>query len=230
MSLRRPASLPVRAALRRRAAAVARRFGRRTEGSMAVEFGLLAPLILALLALVVELSWRYYVQSEAETAVAAMAERLADPASRLSDVDAVKGAICASARVLPCGRTSAMMVHVAELTATTPLARGLARAEAVLSPADAAAFRAVIRRNAPVYLEDQRRLTEARRALGRDITADRFDRDETQKALDDWRAAWNQFFDDFSKTLVDALAQVSPEGRRKLVAERQSARGRFLAP
>jgi uncharacterized membrane protein len=120
--------------------------------------------------------------------------------------------------------------HRAELTTTTPLARGLARAEAVLSPADAAAFRAVIRRNAPVYLEDQRRLTEARRALGRDITADRFDRDETQKALDDWRAAWNQFFDDFSKTLVDALAQVSPEGRRKLVAERQSARGRFLAP
>lgn len=38
------------------------------------------------------------------------------------------------------------------------------------------------------------------------------------------------FLDNFSGTLVEALAQVSPQGRRNLVAERRSARPGWLAP
>jgi len=93
-------------------------------------------------------------------------------------------------------------------------ARGRAGA---LSRQDAAAFDAVIRRDAPRYLESAR-LKAARLALHRQIVSDRFNTDATRKA---WRAAWNRFFDDFDDTLVDALAHISPEGRQKLTSERR---------
>ncbi len=112
----------------------------------------------------------------------------------------------------------------------SPLARALARAEATLPPRDAAAFGAVIRRDAPHYEAAARQLGEARRELGLQISAEPFNQDGVRQALATWRSAWNRFFDDFSGTLVEALAQVSPQGRRKLVAERQAARGGLPPP
>ena len=103
-----------------------------------------------------------------------------------------------------------------------PLVGALARAEATLPPKDAAAFDAVIKRNAPRYAEDWRQLKAARRDLRQLVIAEDFDQQAARQAFANWQKVWNRFFDDFSGTLVEALAQVSPEGRRKLVAERRS--------
>jgi uncharacterized membrane protein len=102
----------------------------------------------------------------------------------------------------------------------TPLARALARAEELLPPQDAAAFRGVIQRDSAHYAEDWRQFLAARDQLERRIAAEPFDREAVRQGFDTWQAAWRRFFDDFSNTLVEALAQVSPEGRRKLVAGR----------
>jgi Heavy-metal resistance len=106
---------------------------------------------------------------------------------------------------------------------TVPLARALVKAEASLSPSDAAAFDAVIRRDAPRYAASARAFGQARRALERQILAQPFDRDAAREALAAWQASWNRFLDDFGGPLVDALAQVSPEGRQKLIAARRRA-------
>jgi uncharacterized membrane protein len=111
-----------------------------------------------------------------------------------------------------------------------PLARALASAEASLPPPDAAAFGATLRRDAPAYMDSARQLGAARVRLGREILAEPFDPVRVQQALAAWQAAWNRFVDDFSKPLVEALGQVSPEGRRKLLTERRSGRLTALAP
>jgi uncharacterized membrane protein len=104
----------------------------------------------------------------------------------------------------------------------TPLVRALARAEAALPPRDAAAFAAIIRRDAPRYAGAARQLNEARQALGRAIAAQEFKQDEVRSAFAAWQASFNRFFADFRDPLIEALAAVSPEGRRKLVAERRA--------
>jgi len=110
------------------------------------------------------------------------------------------------------------------------VARALANAEASLPPQDAAAFDAAIRGGAPRYAQAARRLLDARRALGQEITAEPFSPEGVQQALASWRTAWNGFFDAFSGTLVDALAKVSADGRRKLIADREAKSARFFAP
>lgn len=106
----------------------------------------------------------------------------------------------------------------------TPLAQALATAEASLPPRDASAFRRVIENEAPHYMEAARQLGMARQALGKQITAEPYNAVAVRQALSDWRIAWNGFFDAFSGTLVDALSVVSPEGRRKLIADREAVR------
>ena len=115
--------------------------------------------------------------------------------------------------------------HQASLAAAPiPLARALAAAEATLSPADAAAFGSVMRRESPNIAESVRQIAEARRALGRQIVADPYDTKATRDAMAAWQASWNHFFEQISNPLVDALGQISPEGRQKLVDERRKAR------
>ena len=109
-----------------------------------------------------------------------------------------------------------------------PLAQTLANAEAVLSPQDAAPFAAVFRRDAPHYAGAARQLAEARIALGQAITTEKYDPDAVRRALLDWQAKSDNFVDQFRDTLTDALAQVSPEGRRRLVDARR--RLQFMAP
>jgi uncharacterized membrane protein len=119
------------------------------------------------------------------------------------------------------------MWHVrhGEARAGSPLIGALARAEAVLPPKDAAIFDAAIKRNAPHYADDWQQLRLARRNLRRLVAADDFDQQQVRQAFTTWQQAWNRFFNDFSGTLVEALAQVSPEGRRKLVTERRMETG-----
>ncbi|HUC18500.1 MAG TPA: periplasmic heavy metal sensor [Acetobacteraceae bacterium] len=110
------------------------------------------------------------------------------------------------------------------------LARALANAEASLSAPDAAAFASVIHRDAARYAKSARELFEARSTLQRQVTAEHYNQKATMLALEAWQASWNRFVDDFGKTLVEALGQVSPEGRRRLVAERRQAEIRLRVP
>ena len=110
------------------------------------------------------------------------------------------------------------------------LARALANAEASLSAPDAAAFASVIHHDAPRYAKSARELFEARNALQRQVTAEHYNQKATMQALEAWQVSWNHFVDDFGKTLVEALGQVSPAGRRRLVAERRQAEIRLRAP
>jgi uncharacterized membrane protein len=101
--------------------------------------------------------------------------------------------------------------------AMTPMARALERAEAVLSPADAAAFRAAFDRDGPRFSQSAEQVTAARHALARQIAAVPFDPRATSQALAAWRTSWDRFAGDLSGPLIDALAAISPEGRRRLV-------------
>lgn len=108
------------------------------------------------------------------------------------------------------------------------LARALSRAEAILPPKDGAAFGEVIRRDAPRFTVSVMELRRARQELDRQIVADPFNPEAARQALSATQTAWNQFLGDFSGTLIDALSQVSPEGRRKLISETQL--GARMAP
>jgi uncharacterized membrane protein len=110
-----------------------------------------------------------------------------------------------------------------ETSSAAPFARALADAMARLSPQDATAFGAVIRRNSPRYAQTAREAADARRKLQAQVIAEPFDANKTREALAAWRAASGRFIDTFGDTLVDALAQVSPEGRRRLVARHRPA-------
>jgi len=109
----------------------------------------------------------------------------------------------------------------------TPFAAILARAEAGLSPEDAASFDAVVRSDAPHYLEAARQLRLARASVHDQVTADKFDPMKARAALANWQMAWNNFMGAFDDTLIKALAKISPEGRRTLAKQRRMER---LAP
>jgi uncharacterized membrane protein len=102
-----------------------------------------------------------------------------------------------------------------------PMAGALQRAEGLLSAKDAATFRQVLEREKPRYAQAARQVAAARRSLGRAMVAEPFDPHAASQALDAWRANWSTFVQDFSGPLIDALAAISPEGRRRLVVARR---------
>jgi uncharacterized membrane protein len=104
----------------------------------------------------------------------------------------------------------------------TPIGAAFERAEAILSPQDAATFRAILLRDRSGYVRAALRVARARRELGRQIAAQPFDPRAASQALAEWRASWNDFVNDFSGPLIDALAAISPQGRQRLVAERRA--------
>lgn len=115
----------------------------------------------------------------------------------------------------------------------TPGARiwpALAGISARLSQPDAAAFRGTLARGLPRAAASSRDLLAARVELARQVSAEHFDREATRQALMAWRQRWDAFLDDYSDTLVDALAAVSPEGRRELIHAAQRSRGRLIGP
>lgn len=121
-------------------------------------------------------------------------------------------------------------VHRSGTARELPLARALQRAEAILPPKDAARFGAVMRHDAPQFVEAARHLDAARERLRNAITAEQFNKAEVSRAFAAWQAASNNFLDDITDPLTEALSQVSPEGRRKLVAAREAARAPAAQP
>jgi uncharacterized membrane protein len=97
----------------------------------------------------------------------------------------------------------------------------LANAEASLSPSDAEAFGAVMRRDASHYTQSAADLASVREELEKQIATDPYDKDAVKHALVAWRDAWDRFTNDLGDTLAEALSKVSPEGRRKLILERR---------
>jgi uncharacterized membrane protein len=122
------------------------------------------------------------------------------------------------------GHTFVVRIRYAGGNEGLPLARALARVEQILPSKDAAAFDAVMRRDAPQYLDAARQLKEARARLDRELTADKFDQAAARQSMVQAQAAWNAFADKVSGPLVEALGSVSAEGRRKLIAQRQTER------
>jgi heavy-metal resistance protein len=108
--------------------------------------------------------------------------------------------------------------HVRHAPLQPMVAHIIADARAELSADDFAAFDAVLHRDGPQFAEDAQRVSAARGALESQIEAEPFDPAATRQAYDAWHASADRFLDRFRDALVDALAQVSPQGRRRLIA------------
>ncbi|WP_107328178.1 periplasmic heavy metal sensor [Rhizobium pusense] len=61
------------------------------------------------------------------------------------------------------------------------------------------------------------------------VSADPFDPAATLTALNATQTAWTEFMDAIGRPLVDAVGVVSPEGRRRVVAD-QKAKGIMRVP
>jgi|KBSSwiStaDraftv2_1062776.scaffolds.fasta_scaffold00363_8 uncharacterized membrane protein len=110
------------------------------------------------------------------------------------------------------------------------LPRILANAQASLSAPDAATFGTVMRRDAPRYLESAQQLVQARAALEHQITAQPFDAVAAKEAFARWQATANRFLADVGDPLIEALSEVSPEGRQRLIASRHKAQQGLRIP
>ncbi|MHB8813315.1 MAG: periplasmic heavy metal sensor [Steroidobacteraceae bacterium] len=119
--------------------------------------------------------------------------------------------------------------HIRHAPLQPMVAHIVADARAELSTDDFAAFDAVIHRDGPQVAEEAQRVSAARGVLESRIEAEPFDPAATRQAYDAWHESADRFLDQFRDTLVDALAQVSPQGRRRLIAhtraERHAAEG-----
>ena len=98
-------------------------------------------------------------------------------------------------------------------------------AEANLPTADAKVFKEVLHRGEPRYNPALLQLVDARAELERQIAAEPFDRAKVSQALVAWRTAWLHFTDELGGPLVDALSEISPDGRAQLIASRRANRG-----
>jgi uncharacterized membrane protein len=100
------------------------------------------------------------------------------------------------------------------------VARILANIERNLDPKDTAAFRRVVQREGPQLAASAGRIAATRRLLKQRLMAEPYDQAAARQALTAWHTSVDQFLDEFGGTLIDALAQVSPEGRRRVVENR----------
>lgn len=110
-----------------------------------------------------------------------------------------------------------------------PLARILAVAEATLPASDARLFRQTLLKEEPRYARAVRKVTEARQEMLKQMSADPYDPVATLAALSATQSAWTEFMDAIGGPLVDAIGQISPEGRRTVVAD-QKAKGILRVP
>jgi uncharacterized membrane protein len=113
--------------------------------------------------------------------------------------------------------------QIAVAPATSMFARALANAEASLSKPDAARFAAVMGRDEPRYSQAVQELAQARAEFERRLTAEPFDKDAADQAFQNWQQSWNNMMNRLRTPLIDALSEVSPEGRQKLVEQRRRA-------
>jgi len=105
----------------------------------------------------------------------------------------------------------------------TPRPRGVrnlqARMERVLSGEDRDRFRAVMEANRPTYEAAQQAMRQARPLVPRAIGAEPFSEEALRAAMATNRERWQAFSEAFEGSLAQATAAISPEGRRKLLAD-----------
>ena len=90
--------------------------------------------------------------------------------------------------------------------------------------------RDTLRAEEPCFAAAAAALGHSREALADQILAPQMDPAATRAALLVWRADWLRFTDAFSDPLIDALSKISPDGRRRLVAERRRDAPPLKAP
>lgn len=110
-----------------------------------------------------------------------------------------------------------------------PLARILAVAEATLSASDFKSFRQTLLQEEPRYARAVKNVTQARQEMLKQISSDQYDPVATLTALSATQSAWTEFMDAIGGPLVDAIGQISPEGRRKVLGD-QNAKGILRVP
>ncbi|RCI80121.1 hypothetical protein DNK03_00570 [Brucella anthropi] len=110
-----------------------------------------------------------------------------------------------------------------------PLTRILAVADATLPASDAKSFRQTLLKEEPRYAQAVRRVTQARQEMLKQLSADPYDPVATLAALNATQSAWTEFMDAVGGPLVDAIGEISPEGRRRVVAD-QKAKGLMRGP
>jgi uncharacterized membrane protein len=98
--------------------------------------------------------------------------------------------------------------------------RGLeARMERVLGPADRGTFRAIMDSNRPRYEARQQALRQARPLVGQAIGAEPFSEERLRAAMAVGREHWRAFSESYEDSLAHATAAISPDGRRRLLAD-----------
>ncbi|MCQ9156855.1 periplasmic heavy metal sensor [Acidomonas methanolica] len=86
-----------------------------------------------------------------------------------------------------------------------------------LDNSDAEAFRSALKQEEPHYAKAHENLALARADINRLLLAPNFDPAAAREAMRRWRLAWNAFVGSFGDALVDAMARISPAGRRAIV-------------
>ena len=110
------------------------------------------------------------------------------------------------------------------------MARATSLVESQLDSADAAAFEAVIQRDKLRNAEAERALVSSRDALEHELASEPFDQARARIAVTNINEAFSRFIDSFSATVIDALSQLSPKGRKKLIELRHERLGSLDPP
>jgi uncharacterized membrane protein len=98
--------------------------------------------------------------------------------------------------------------------------RGMqARMERVLSPEDRTRFRRVMDENRPKWDRLRQAMRQGGPEIGRAIGAEPFSEDALRAAMRSGRQRWFAFSEAYEESLAQATAAISPEGRRKLLAD-----------
>lgn len=98
--------------------------------------------------------------------------------------------------------------------------RGMeARMERALGPADREVFRRIMETNRPSYETAQRDMRLTAPAIARALGAEPFSEEALRAALQAGREGWRAFSESYENSLAKATAAISPEGRRRLLAD-----------
>jgi uncharacterized membrane protein len=104
-------------------------------------------------------------------------------------------------------------------------ARGLqARMERVLPAEDRATFHRVMEENRPRWEPLEQAMRQARPQIGRAIGAEPFSEQALREAMAQGRQRWHDFSGVYEDSLAKATAAISPDGRRRLLADMRGNR------
>lgn len=98
--------------------------------------------------------------------------------------------------------------------------RGMeARMERALGEEDRATFRRIMEANRPSYETAQQDMRRVAPAIAGALGAEPFSEDALRAALQAGRERWRVFSESYENSLAKATAAISPDGRRRLLAD-----------